>query len=37
MRTGLIVSSALHAGLIVLAVVGIGMARPLEPMPVESM
>jgi outer membrane biosynthesis protein TonB len=36
MRTGLIVSSVAHASLIVLAVVGIGMARPLEPMPVES-
>lgn len=36
MRTGLTVSTIAHAGLIILAVVGIGMSRQLEPVPVES-
>ncbi len=36
MRAGLTVSALGHAGLIVLAVVGIGMGRPLEPTVVES-
>lgn len=36
MRTGFTVSTIAHAGLIVLAVVGIGMGRPLDPTPVES-
>ncbi len=36
MRTGFTVSTIAHAGLIVLAVVGIGMGRPLDAVPVES-
>ena len=36
MRTGVVVSTLGHAGLIVFAIVGIGMTRPLEAMPVES-
>lgn len=36
MRAGLVVSTVGHASLIVLAVVGIGMARPLDVVPVES-
>jgi colicin import membrane protein len=36
MRTGFTVSTIAHAGLIVLAVVGIGMGRPMDPEPVES-
>lgn len=36
MRTGFTVSTIAHAGLIVLAIVGIGMGRPLDPTPVES-
>src|SRR3546814_13644381 len=36
MRTGIIVSSVAHAGLIAIAIVGIGMARPMDAMPVES-
>jgi outer membrane biosynthesis protein TonB len=36
MRTGFVVSTLGHAGLIVLAIVGIGMARPLDATPVES-
>lgn len=35
MRTGFTVSTIAHAGLIVLAIVGIGMGRPLDPTPVE--
>lgn len=36
MRTGFTVSTIGHVGLIVLAVVGIGMGRPMDPTPVES-
>ena len=36
MRTGVVVSTLGHAGLIVFAIVGIGMARPLEAVPVDS-
>jgi colicin import membrane protein len=36
MRAGLLVSAGGHATLIVLAVLGIGMTRPLEATPVES-
>lgn len=36
MRTGFTVSTIAHAGLIALAIVGIGMGRPLDPTPVES-
>jgi colicin import membrane protein len=36
MRTGVVVSTLGHAGLIVFAIVGIGMARPLEATPTES-
>src|ERR1700754_2903871 len=36
MRAGLTVSAIGHVGLIVLAVMGIGMAQPLDPTPVES-
>jgi hypothetical protein len=36
MRTGVVVSTLGHAGLIVFAIVGIGMTRPLDAMPVES-
>lgn len=36
MRAGLTVSTIAHAGLIVLVAVGVGMTRPLEPTPVES-
>lgn len=36
MRTGFTVSTIGHVGLIVLAVVGIGMGRPMDPEPVES-
>lgn len=36
MRTGFTVSTIAHAGLIVLAIVGIGMGRPMDPEPVES-
>lgn len=36
MRTGLTVSTIAHVGLIALAVIGIGMGRPLDPTPVES-
>ncbi|MDB5539817.1 MAG: hypothetical protein JWQ89_1544 [Devosia sp.] len=36
MRTGFTVSTIAHAGLIVLAIVGIGMGRPLDATPVES-
>lgn len=36
MRAGLVVSAVGHAGLIALAIVGIGMTRPFEAQPVES-
>lgn len=36
MRAGLVVSAVGHAGLIALAIVGIGMTRPFEAAPVES-
>jgi hypothetical protein len=36
MRTGFTVSTIGHVGLIVLAVVGIGMGRPMNPEPVEA-
>jgi len=36
MRTGFTVSTIGHVGLIVLAVVGIGMGRPMDPTPVDS-
>jgi colicin import membrane protein len=36
MRAGFTVSTIGHVGLIVLAVVGIGMGRPMDPEPVES-
>lgn len=36
MRTGFTVSTIAHAGLIVLAIVGIGMGRPMDATPVES-
>ena len=36
MRAGLTVSGIGHVGLLVLAVVGIGMTSPLDPTPVES-
>lgn len=36
MRAGLVVSAGGHAALIALAILGIGMARPLDPTPVES-
>ena len=36
MRTGLTVSTALHAGLIALAIVGLGIGRPIEATPVQS-
>ena len=36
MRAGLVVSAIGHAGLIALAIVGIGMTRPFEAQPVES-
>ncbi|MHB1101479.1 MAG: hypothetical protein ACYC0C_01590 [Devosia sp.] len=36
MRAGLTVSTIAHAGLIVLIIVGVGMTKPLEPTPVES-
>jgi colicin import membrane protein len=36
MRTGFTVSTIGHVGLIVLAVVGIGMGRPMDAVPVES-
>jgi hypothetical protein len=36
MRAGLVVSSALHAGLIALAIVGLGIGQPIEATPVES-
>jgi len=36
MRTGFTVSAIAHAALIALAIIGIGMGRPLDPTPVES-
>lgn len=36
MRTGLTVSGVAHVAVIALAVVGIGMSKPLDPTPVES-
>lgn len=36
MRAGITVSTALHAGLIALAIVGLGIGRPIEATPVES-
>lgn len=36
MRAGLTVSTALHAGLIALAVLGLGIGQPIEATPVES-
>jgi hypothetical protein len=36
MRTGVAVSAFVHAGLIVLAIVGLGSGRPLQTPPVES-
>lgn len=36
MRTGVTLSAIGHAGLIVLAIVGVGMTQPLESPPVES-
>ena len=36
MRAGLTVSTALHAGLIALAVLGLGLGQPIEATPVES-
>lgn len=36
MRAGLVVSGVGHAALIALAILGIGMARPFDPTPVES-
>lgn len=36
MRTGFTVSTIAHVGLIALAIVGLGMGRPLDPTPVES-
>ena len=36
MRTGLVASTVAHAGLIVLAIIGIGMGKPMDPTPVES-
>jgi colicin import membrane protein len=36
MRTGLTVSTAIHAGLIALAIVGLGFGKPIEATPVES-
>lgn len=36
MRTGFTVSTIGHVGLIVLAVVGIGMGRPMDPEPVDA-
>ncbi len=36
MRAGFTVSTVAHAALIALAIVGIGMGRPLDPTPVES-
>ncbi|MBK8085478.1 MAG: hypothetical protein IPK28_17520 [Devosia sp.] len=36
MRTGLTVSAIAHAGLIALAIVGLGVGRPIETPPVES-
>jgi hypothetical protein len=36
MRAGLVVSAVGHAGLIALAIVGIGMTRPFDAQPVES-
>lgn len=36
MRAGLVVSTIAHAALITLIVVGVGMTKPLEPTPVES-
>jgi colicin import membrane protein len=36
MRTGFTVSATAHAALIVLAIVGIGMGRPIDAVPVES-
>jgi len=36
MRAGLTVSTALHAGLIALAIVGLGIGQPIEATPVES-
>ena len=36
MRTGLTVSAISHAGLIALAIIGLGLGRPIETPPVES-
>ncbi len=36
MRAGLTVSTALHAGLIAIAVLGLGLGQPIEATPVES-
>lgn len=36
MRTGLTVSTAIHAGVIALAVLGLGIGSPIEATPVES-
>lgn len=36
MRAGLTVSAIAHAGIIILAIVGVGMSKPFEPTPVES-
>lgn len=36
MRAGITVSTALHAGLIALAILGLGIGRPIEATPVES-
>jgi len=36
MRAGLTVSTALHAGLIALAILGLGIGQPIEATPVES-
>ena len=36
MKTGLTASSIAHAGLIALAVLGLGLGSPVEPPPVES-
>ena len=36
MRAGIVVSTALHAGLIALAIVGLGIGQPIEATPIES-
>ena len=36
MRTGFTVSTIAHAGLIAIAIIGIGMGRPMDAVPVES-